>query len=467
MSTIPIPARQVEVKDRYDVIVVGGGLSGICAAIASARAGAKTLLVERSGSLGGVITLNGMISSVNTFFNGHGELLVRGIGEELFDALAEMDAAPAGWKSHIVSHIPHNADAFQIVAGRKLRAARVDVLLMTAVTDVSIDQDRITHVICHSKAGCLAFFGKTFVDASGDCDLVAMSGAPYRYKPPMRTTLLFEMENVDLDAAFQHFCDHPEDYDEERDGATPYEDFRSNFLERDIFFIPHNSGCRIKPIQKAIEDGLYARKKGSGDRLDAFGLFGRRSTRRLLVNSNFYYPDVLEDAFSVSNALLEGREQCFETAAMLQQVMPGFADACIARIFPELGIRATRMAVNRDEVSVDHDNPAQYPDVIGMASHSEQRNHSLSNVELPFSIMVPQRIANLLVGSGKSLPHRTRYQPFCMVIGQAAGAAAALAAQTDLSRIWELPIKPLQRLLLTQGVYLGNEARQAELDLQD
>jgi hypothetical protein len=364
----------------------------------------------------------------------------------------------------VVSHIPHHADLFQVMASRKLCQAQVDVLLMTLVTGVHKSQGKITHVICDSKAGTIAYAAKAFVDASGDCDLVAMCRAPFHYSPHCSATLLFEMGNVDLDVTFQYFCAHPEDYDEEKDGFTPFADFKSNFLERDIFFVPHHNGQRIKPIQNAIRDGLYAREKGLASLLDVFGMFGKPSTRRVLINSNYFFPDVIGDETSVSRSLLEARSRCLETAGLLKQVMPGFHDGTITHMASELGVRGSRRLAGRHAWTLDYLNPLQYPDVIGVASPPDRRNHASFNVEVPFSALLPQEISNLIVGSGRSIHNAVRFQPYCMVIGQAAGVAAAIAARDDCE-IDEVPIQHLQRQLLGQDVYLGNAARLAELGL--
>lgn len=476
MNRINICAKEVSENIEYDVVIVGAGVSGITAALASSRAGAKTLLIEKSGGLGGIDT-NGLMASVtNNYFNAVGDQVVRGIAFELIDELVRMGIVPVSWMTPTIPQIPHDADAFQAMVIRKLREAKVDTLVLTLVTGVLKEGNKVTHVICNNKAGTKAFGAKAFVDASGDADLAYFANAPFEYESGCSASLMFEMGNVDLNLTFEYFRSHPRDFDETRDIATTFHNFQNNYLERGIFHTPHGGGEDLTPLQRAIQEGRYAKEKGLARRLDALGLFAVRGSNRILVNSNFYYLDPMNDMFTFSRAHLEARERCLEMAEILKEVLPGFENAYVTRIAPELGVRVTRTIKGEGEITInDLETGAKFNDVIGVipgwhrSPSGKGKKLATFNMDLPLSILLPQGISNLVIGSGRSVSGRKavwnvlRCQVVCMVIGQAAGATAALI-RNDINA--KMPIKKLQKLLLEQGVYLGDDERLTELGLR-
>jgi len=476
MERVNVCAKEVSENTEYDVVIVGAGVSGIAATLASSRAGAKTLLIEKSGGLGGIDT-NGLVASVtNYYFNAAGDQVIKGIAFELIDELVKMGKVPISWMTPTIPQIPHDADTFQAIVIRKLREAKVDILVLTMVTDVLKEENKITHVICNNKAGVKAFRAKAFVDASGDADLAYFANAPFEYESGCSASLMFEMGNVNLDLTFEYFQSHPRDFDETRDIATTFQDFQNNYLERGIFHTPHGGGADLTPLQRAIQEGRYAKEKGLARRLDALGLFAVRGSNKILVNSNFYYLDPMNDMFTFSRAHLEARERCLETAEILKEVLPGFENAYVTRIAPELGVRVTRTIKGKGEITIDDlETGTKFDDVIGVIPGwhhipgDKGKKLATSTMDLPLSILLPQSISNLVIGSGRSVSGRKavwsvlRGQVGCMVIGQAAGGAAALM-KDDINA--KIPIKKLQKLLLEQGVYLGGDARLTELGLR-
>ncbi|MBA7524843.1 hypothetical protein ES705_16988 [subsurface metagenome] len=184
----------------------------------------------------------------------------------------------------------------------------------------------------------------------------------------------------------------------------------------------------------------------------------------------------MNDMFTFSRAQLEARERCLETAEILKEILPGFKNAYVTRIAPEIGVRVTRTIKGEGEITInDLETGARFDDVIGVipgwhCSPSDKgKKLATFNVDLPFSILLPQSISNLVIGSGRSVSGRKavwsvlRSQCVCMVIGQAAGAAAALMKNGINTKV---PIKKLQKLLLEQGVYLGGDARLTEIGLR-
>lgn len=465
----------------YDVIVIGGGVSGITSSLAAARTGAKVLLIERSGQLGGIATSALMASMSNTFFDATGRQVVNGIPYEIVDSLVEKGVIPKEWMSPSVPHIPYNADEFEIVAYEKLDKDGVDVLMLTLATDVIMEKNKINYIICDNIAGKKAFKAKFYVDSTGDASIAAMSGEPYEYTGGNSSTLMFEMGNVNLDETFKYYANHPKDYSEEKDVYTSFEEFRSNYLKRNIFHIPHAGGLDFSPLQEAIKNNLYQKNKGLAEGLDTFGLWGIRDSKRVLVDSNFYNLDPINNIFEFSQAQLEGKIRCRETADILKKVMPGFENAYMTRIASEIGLRTSRRIRGRKELKLnDLEKPVKFPDVIAVMPGWTFTNKFFAvqgkklgnfSVDIPLGLLLPQQVNNLIIGSGRSVSSReavmsaVRTQLICMTIGQASGVAAAKIPQSN-ETINDLIILEIQKELLNQKVYLGNNERLKELGLE-
>lgn len=477
MRKVKVCMEEVPEDIEYDVVIVGAGLSGIAAALASSRAGAKTLLIEKSGGLGGIAFHGLLACGTINYFSAAGDQVIKGIAFELIDELVRIGKTVyISWIKPTIPQIPHDADAFQVMVTRKLREAKVDILMLTLVTGVLKEGNKVTHVLCNNKAGMKAFRAKAFVDTSGDADLAYLANAPFEYEPDCSSSLMFEMGNVDLDTTFEYFQSHPEDFDETKSSATTFRDFQNNYLERGIFMTPHGGGEDLMPLQKAIQEGRYAKEKGLARCLDALGLFAIKGSNRILVNSNFYYLDPMNDMFTFSRAQLEAKERCLETAEILREVLPGFKDAYVTRIAPEMGVRLTRTIKGEGKITInDLKTGAKFDDVIGVipgwhcGPADGSKKLAIPAVDLPLSILLPQGISNLVIGSGRSVSGRKAAykivggQCVCMVTGQAAGATAALMKNDNDTKV---PIKKLQKLLLEQGVYLGDNARLTELGLR-
>lgn len=190
MKFILEPAKELPVAEQADVVVVGGGPGGIMSAIASARTGAKTLLIEKYGFVGGMATA-GLMTSFNGFRNerppNHIQT-VRGFAQELVDRLLEAGGAcactahgnfgemKAGECPYAVSFDP---EILKRVALEMLCEAGVSLMLHTIFSNVLTEGRNITHVIVENKSGRLAIQGNIFIDATGDGDLLVRAGAKY------------------------------------------------------------------------------------------------------------------------------------------------------------------------------------------------------------------------------------------------------------------------------------------------
>jgi len=177
MRSIIEPKRELPVVAEVDVCVIGGGPAGLPAAIAAARQGASTLLVEMQGALGGMAT-SGFIGPILGHTASRSSIpVLGGIPEEMCRRMADIGQASDWEKSLEAWGVSFNAEGYKIIADRMVREAGIDVMLHTLFVDSVVEQDTMTHAIVESKSGRQAIKAKVFVDATGDADLAFRAGA--------------------------------------------------------------------------------------------------------------------------------------------------------------------------------------------------------------------------------------------------------------------------------------------------
>ena len=472
-TIITEPERTIPVLDEVDVLVAGAGTAGVAAAISAARTGARTMLVERLGFLGGVASGALMTSATNFVFTGDGRQVVKGIVEEILDGLAERGATARDWRTRALPQFAFDQETFRVLLIEMVQDAGVETLVETWVTGVVKEGDTLRAAIIESKSGRQAVLAKSFVDATGDADLAAFAESPYRDAPPDSGSLLFQLRDVDLDRTVAYFEEHPEEWQEYCDRVTPLEDFIANWRERGVFHLPHGGGRGMSLVQDAIARGEYAREKGLCRDLDVLGMFAYRGSGAVLINSCNYRIDHL-DIKTHSHAELEARRLVPIITEFLRRHMPGFEDAVVSDTAAMVGVRYTRWIDAGFDLTAQHvAGGVQFDDVIGvMASFTRHPKggviHPPRAADIPCRIMLPQRLDNLIVSSGKSVSTDPRGlirgQVPCYVLGQAGGVVAAVAARSG-NPMRDVPTVEVQRELLEQNVYLGTPQRLTELDL--
>ncbi|HHY81892.1 MAG TPA: FAD-dependent oxidoreductase [Clostridiales bacterium] len=443
-------AREIPVYDEVDVVVAGAGLAGCCAALKAARDGANVILIERDGILGGVATAGLMTCITNFFFKKDGTQVVHDIVEEIVDSLTEAGAASDKWKNVEVPCIPNNSEVMQECLFKKLTEAGVRILIHTFVSDVIMEGDTARGVIIETKMGRMAIMAKVLVDSTGDADLAYHAGAEYEYYGHDSCSTLFELANVDLDKIMKFFEEHPENFDEQKDVALPFETFRKNYYERGIFHTPHGGGKKLSILQDAIKEGKWWHEKGTATKLDHFGLYATRGSNRLLVNSHFCYVDTLSDVEAHSYAELESRLFCIQLAKLMTERMPGCENAYLSRISTTMGVRLTRniigdiyltlddVKVNRKYNNVIFRTPILYKKRedgkdLGLRLYNE-------TIGIPVEVLIPKNVDNIVIGTGKCISaDRQSRQEFLrgqmntMLFGVAAGKIAAEAVRQNKS----------------------------------
>jgi FAD-dependent oxidoreductase family protein len=444
-SYVDEPARRVPVGGDYEVVVLGGGPAGIAAAASAARHGRKTLLIERYGFLGGMGTAAGVTNFCGLHANVHGEIhqVVHGIVDELLGRLENLHGLNA---PHLVLGKTYaqayDTAAYKCAADELLLSKRVDVRFHALATGVLMaDEGTVKALLIETKSGRSAIFGRVFIDCSGDGDLAAFAGAPF------------------------------EQGDENGNTLYPTMMFRVNGVEP---VIAGEAWRSIPALMEAAERrGRKFPRKGAIVRPQKHSVEWRVNVTQVKTANGRAIDGT--DALELSFGEMEGRRQALAFFEFLRREVPGFSNAYIVDIPPQLGIRETRRITGLYQLTADDVlTCASFADTVGVNGWPIE-NHVAGDVEwkwpaipesrgfnhLPYWMLVPRGFRNLLVaGRCASMTHEgqsaARVSGGCFVMGQAAGTAAHLAVAGKRGCA-DIAIDELQKLLESDGVYLGRD----------
>ncbi|MHB8770262.1 MAG: FAD-dependent oxidoreductase [Syntrophales bacterium] len=444
----------------YDVVVVGAGASGVVAAVRSAREGTKTLLVEGSGVLGGLIT-GGRQTKSTGLVNG-------GILKEMIDRVIGYGGGDSQVRSSYWGKYTGQFDAevMQRVVIELVEEAGVEVLLHSPVTDVLMRGRRIKGLLAATKSGSQVILAKVFIDASGDGDVANLAGAEFMLgrekdglKQPM--TSYVRVVNVDLPAVIRDFEEHREDMWElshaGKDGAT-------NEDQVLVFFA---TGL-TKRIEQAQREGFEWIVPKNHITLKAGLIPGEVS-----INATRFHGNGLDER-DLSRAVIEIRKQAYNVYEFLKKYVRGFEKAVFLEVAPKLGIRETRRMIGEYILS-DRDvrSEARFDDAIGLSNcpidiHDPAGDKAvMDNVGggygIPYRCLVPRDVDGLLLaGRCISVDHvafgSTRNLPVCGMTGEAAAVAAVYAATQGVEPR-KIDVAAVQRQLSKFGVVLGMPER--------
>lgn len=439
-----------------DVLVVGGGPAGIGASIAAARLGKKVTLVERYGFLGGWSTI-ALVAPMMTFHSAHRQV-VGGIGDQLIGRLKQYDASPGhipdpiGFTSTIT---PFHPEFIKIEAEKMLLENGVTIFYHSLVTEVIQVDGKLNNVRGYSKSGPFSVSAKTFVDCTGDGDLIHLSSLPYRIGREDGTTqpasLIFRVGNVDFEQIRDYMRENPQQFiiDRKTDSVGGFSALAvSGFFDL---------------VETAMKNGEFSIPR------DRVLLFSGIIPGEVTINMTRLPSVDVDDWKDWSRAEIQGRQQVMETFEFLRKYVPGFAQANLIQMATQVGLRETRRALGEYCLTTeDIMTGTLSPDRIGLGAfpidiHSPddaglefyRNDHPYG---IPYGCLVPQGSHNLwAAGRCISTTHKahasTRVIPTCFVTGQAAGAAAALALENDI-KAKNVPIDELQATLKDQGAIL-------------
>jgi glycine/D-amino acid oxidase-like deaminating enzyme len=439
-------------------MVVGGGVAGIAAAVAAARSGAKTLLVERFGFLGGIATAGGMNMGFAPYDT------TSGIGREIYTRLISRDAAV----DDVV--VPFDPEEFKYEALQMATDAGVEFLFHSQVVESLTQEGRMRGVVVENKSGRSAVLADVVIDTTGDGDVSARAGASYiigreRDGKMRPISVLFRIGGIDVPALVRYVKENPGEF--ARDPAKNIVNEEKDFYRLVGFFGISENARSLGELDPAIN---YVRVENL-----------RGKTSMGMINTSRVYNLDGTDATAITKAEIEARQQNAQVYAMLKKYCPGFAKSFVMDSATMLGVRETRHLIGdyvlteqdiadkrrfdsniaRNAVRITPFTESHSPDgTEGSRTDTRHREvcEELTWHGVPYESLLPKDIDNLLAaGRCLSVDHEadkwTRIQICCMATGQAAGTAAAIAVRQKVPPR-RVPVKQLQEALVGQGVIL-------------
>ena len=490
----------MQVYGYYDVVVVGGGVSGCAAAITAARGGAKTILIERLGALGGMMNVVGPPGwGFSHIWNARGEQILGGLVEETHHRLEKQGLAlpfpkPEDCNNNSFAFV--DPDWWGLIIFEMMRENGVNLLLHSLAVDVLKEGDTVQGVIVENTNGRMAVMGKVIIEASGEGDIAVRSGVPYtkidrtkeEIDPP---SITFHMDGVDWDKVTAYFKSNPDQ-------------FLPSWM---IAFTPEQEAVHQKSIDRLMAcdsildlvragvlgfvdyEKLTQKALDAGD-LHPFGDLGHYFTPREhgKIQAIFQHTAQVKDCDTTditewSKGEAEARRQVVIAIKAIQKYVPGFEKAYLTRITSSMRTREGRHMVGDYQMqSSDVDAAAKFPDVIAkcmMPTNSGGPFHSASipgmamntnrgtdrhqpkdggSYDIPYRSLVPKNVEGMLL-TGKLVSLSEDFKrdllPDNIIWGQAAGAAAALCVKKGITpRELEKDVSELQKILVSQGAIL-------------
>jgi hypothetical protein len=456
MQTLVEPSRTVPILANVDVVVAGAGMTGVPAAIAAARNGARTLLIERMGFLGGV-AVGAWVMPWMTFHAGKGTAVVGGIGQEIVDRLEPM----GGSAGHVADTIgvastvtPFDPEVLKTLIVDMLDEAGVQVMTHTWMSAPILNGRQLSGVFVEAKGGRAALQGKVFIDATGDADLAVACHVPFESgrkedgaHQPM--TLMFRVANVDLNAVKAYMKANPEEFHHQ----TKFDDLdKAPILGVSGFFKLWRDANLPVPRDRLL-------------------FFSTLTPGEIVVNTTRIQGLDPTNPEHLYQAEREGRHQMHAIFKWMRERVPGFEHASLGGAAPIVGVRESRRIIGRYVLTgADVVAGRSFDDGIARGGFPvdihipkgegivQQDIASGEGYDIPYRCLLTDSVDNLLV-AGKCFSadfeaHASaRATPTCMAMGQAAGTAAAMSVKSGIAPDRIDPAE-LRRILRQAGAVL-------------
>ena len=442
------PAKDIPVVHDVDVAVVGGGVAGSIAALAAARQGAKTLVIDRFSSLGGNMgvglwagaSIHLALSNPDAFPNGIG-----GVPADFADHVLQGEDRNVGFGAYF-----RDGQAIKAVLVEMLEDAGGEALLDAFVSDVIMDGDKVRGLFVETKSGTLAVKCKVAIDCTGTADVADRAGAPLIVRPTHPSAgVCFAVNNVDYGRYEQALKDRGElseddkEWAKQRSGAMPYMPWARQAWDADEFYIV-DVVDDFATLEMTVKPPTWSDP--------------RIQCNRTRVNGA-WNPG---DALALSRINQRMHSYIYRFVEFLSARVPGYENAYLLIVSPFTHARGGKCidsvySVTGDDVNAD----ARFDDVI-----YKFWRESKEGCDIPYRMMLPRRIDGLLAAGRSAMNRgpqfRARYS--CQLMGQAAGVAAALAVRSGVEPR-DIDVKALQSILHSLGSNMGPDERLRELGI--
>lgn len=443
----------------YDVVVIGGGPAGVTAAIASARTGAKTLLIERYGFLGGMLT-NAGTGPMMTFHAGKVQI-IKGIADEIIERL-KIRGQSIGHIDDFVGYTssitPFDVEGMKIVMEEMVQESGSDILFHTQFIDLEHTEGHIRKIKLFAKGGEFYVTSKVYIDATADADLAIKAGISVDY-------------GREKDQLTQPMTMNAKVYNVDREKLK-------EFLHKNVEYTYAKSHDLIdKSPRIGISANLDSLKLAIKNKELSFNreivlAFETNNKGEFIINMSRISKLRSDNPFDLTKAEIQGRKQVQELLKYFKKNIPGFENCILANTGPNIGIRETNKIKGLYTLTEDDlVNNVMFDDAIAMGAypidiHSPEGKQETSHkflkkgswYSIPYRILITKESDNLIVvGRCVSVTHEAlasiRVTPIISAVAQAGGTAAAIAAINDID-VKKINIKNLQNKLKLDNQFL-------------
>ena len=509
--------RKTPILYDVDVAVVGGGTAGTVAAIAAARTGASTVLIEKFGSLGGCPTVGRCTHLGNTFIDKHLKRTMAGIPLEIMDRLVKAGGTTNSNLEELLTgrikfsnFIIADPEILAVILIEMAEEAGVKIMFHTLFCDAIMEEDSVKGILVQSKAGRQAVLARTVIDASGEADVALSAGAPCRRGVEFSSSygLLMRMGNVDVEKFLGYFLslEAGKPNPEYTEWLSNYLGMSTEILREDRYWSAYTDPQRVglgvptthpgsqffnsetqrffeskwktdgyfsyinmhffrDLLRRAVENGdfeLYRKVDDIGEITNHLDGFTSGLWRKGEVVLNAIRAQGAFDAFNIEHLTkieIAARKRVIELTNFLRKYMPGWENCYIVDTGAITMPRHVCMIEGEYTLTMDDMQEGKtFNDAVFLGASEITKDPPYGRpgfaFQAPYRMMVPKKIENLLVaGKCASGSPYVRAIPSIWAMGQAAGTAAALACGKGVTPR-QLDISELQKTLREQGAIL-------------